>query len=309
MDIMNVEIMRYECGTREEYVTELIEGMNEKHKGKYLFESRIVDALNDTKIHTIIAFDVKQNEIFQLPIEDTYQASLFMGKDEVFEIINHKIGQFEEFYSREDCIEAEKQAIQPWIIGKDKNQDLLQKCPYTEYGDYVIVYRKCTSFNDYQLNYGLITWEIAEKLSLDLSQLHELAMQNVQNFSLYKISSYNGWFFEEIDDFSYRKGNEYEEYVICGLEENCTTGSLFCKEIWSKMGRLVGENYYIIPSSVHEWLVMSGSMTSKELLEETISSVNADLRPENILGEQYYLYDVEKDDMIPMKRESTLKDE
>ena len=40
MDIMNVEIMRYECGTREEYVTELIASMNEKHKGKYLFESR-----------------------------------------------------------------------------------------------------------------------------------------------------------------------------------------------------------------------------------------------------------------------------
>lgn len=301
MDIMNVEIMRYECGTREEYVNELIEGMNEKHKGKYLFESRIVDALNDTKIHTIIAFDVKQNEIFQLPIEDAYQASLFMGKDEVFEIINHKIGQFEEFYSREDCIETEKQAIQPWIIGKGKNQDWLQKCPYTEYGDYVIVYRKCTSFNDYQLNYGLITWENAEKLSLDLLQLHELAMQNVQNTSLYTIVSYNGFFFEEIGDFTYRIGNEYEEYIVRGVEENYSTGSLFNKEIWKNMGNLIGENYYIIPSSVHEWIVMSVSMTSKELLETTIAGVNTELNPEDLLGEQYYLYDVEKDEMILMK--------
>lgn len=301
MDIMNVEIMRYECGTREEYVNELIEGMNEKHKGKYLFESRIVDALNDTKIHTIIAFDVKQNEIFQLPIEDAYQASLFMGKDVVFEIINHKIGQFEEFYSCEDCIETEKQAIQPWIIGKDKNQDWLQKCPYTEYGDYVIVYRKCTSFNDYQLNYGLITWENAEKLSLDLLQLHELAMQNVQNTSLYTIVSYNGFFFEEIGDFTYRIGNEYEEYIVRGVEENYSTGSLFNKEIWKNMGNLIGENYYIIPSSVHEWIVMSVSMTSKELLETTIAGVNTELNPEDLLGEQYYLYDVEKDEMILMK--------
>ena len=301
MDIMNVEIMRYECGTREEYVNELIEGMNEKHKGKYLFESRIVDALNDTKIHTIIAFDVKQNEIFQLPIEDAYQASLFMGKDEVFEIINHKIGQFEEFYSCEDCIETEKQAIQPWIIGKDKNQDWLQKCPYTEYGDYVIVYRKCTSFNDYQLNDGLITWENAEKLSLDLLQLHELAMQNVQNTSLYTIVSYNGFFFEEIGDFTYRIGNEYEEYIVRGVEENYSTGSLFNKEIWKNMGNLIGENYYIIPSSVHEWIVMSVSMTSKELLETTIAGVNTELNPEDLLGEQYYLYDVEKDEMILMK--------
>lgn len=301
MDIMNVEIMRYECGTREEYVNELIEGMNEKHKGKYLFESRIVDALNDTKIHTIIAFDVKQNEIFQLPIEDAYQASLFMGKDVVFEKINHKIEQFEEFYSREDCIETEKQAIQPWIIGKGKNQDWLQKCPYTEYGDYVIVYRKCTSFNDYQLNYGLITWENAEKLSLDLLQLHELAMQNVQNTSLYTIVSYNGCFFEEIGDFTYRIGNEYEEYIVRGVEENYSTGSLFNKEIWKNMGNLIGENYYIIPSSVHEWIVMSISMTSKELLETTIAGVNTELNPEDLLGEQYYLYDVEKDEMILMK--------
>ena len=82
-----------------------------------------------------------------------------------------------------------------------------------------------------------------------------------------------------------------------------------CKDLWRKIGQLVGENYYIIPSSVHEWIVMSGSMTLKETLEETITSVNADLKPEYILGEQYYLYDVEKDEMTPMKRESSLKDE
>ncbi len=309
MFIQDVEFMSNECGTKEEFIVEIIEGMKKKYSGKYMFESKMVDTLNGTKVNTVVALDVGENEIFQLPIEAAYACYMFMGIEEVLERMHYNIGLLEAYYAREDRVEAEKQIIQPWIINKDMNQDLLDRCPYTEYGDYAIVYRKCTSFNDYQLDYGLITWEIAEKLSLDLSQLHELAMQNVQNFSLYKISSYNGWFFEEIDDFSYRKGNEYEEYVICGLEENCTTGSLFCKEIWSKMGRLVGENYYIIPSSVHEWLVMSGSMTSKELLEETISSVNADLKPENILGEQYYLYDVEKDDMIPMKRESSLKDE
>lgn len=310
MFIQGVEFMEHECGTKKEFVLEILEDMNNKYSGKYLFESRIVDALNGTKVATVVALDEEKNEIFQLPIETAYHCSGLMGKDEVLERMCHNIGLFETFYTREDCIGEEKQIIQPWVINKDLNQDLLHRCPYTEYGDYAIVYRECPSFNDYQLNYGLITWESAERLSLDLAQLHELAMQNVQNLSLYKILSYNGCFFEEIDDFSYYKGNEYEEYMVCGIEENCTTGSLFCKEIWSKMGQLVGENYYIIPSSVHEWIVMSGSMTSKETLEETITSVNADLRPENILGEQYYLYDVEKDEMIPMKRESdSLKEE
>lgn len=309
MYIQDVEFMDRECGTRDEFIIEIIEDMNKKYFGEYLFESRIVDALNGTKVNTVVALDAENNAIFQLPIDTAYECSALMGKEEVIERMCHNIKLFEAFYVREDRVDAEKQIIQPWVINKDLNQDLLHRCPYTEYGDYAIVYRKCPSFNDYQLNYGLITWESAERLSLDLAQLHELAMQHVQNFSLYKILSYNGCFFEEIDNFSYRKGNEYEEYIVRGVEENCTTGSLFCKEIWSKMGQLVGENYYIIPSSVHEWIVMSASMTSKEMLEEAITDVNADLNPEYILGEQYYLYDDEKDEMIPMKRESSLKDE
>ena len=309
MYIQNVEFMDRECGTRDEFIIEIIEDMNKKYSGKYLFESRIVDALNGTKVNAVVALDAEKNAIFQLPIDAAYECSVLMGKEEVIERMCHNIELFEAFYVREERVDAEKQIIQPWVINKDLNQDLLHRCPYSEYGDYVIVYRECPSFNDYQLDYGLITWESAERLSLDLTQLHELAMRNVQNFSLYTIQTFNGYWFETIDNYSYHKGNEYEEYMVCGMEETCTTGSLFCKEIWRKMGQLVGENYYIIPSSVHEWIVMSGSMTLKEKLEETITSVNADLKPEYILGEQYYLYDVEKDEMTPMKRKASLKDE
>lgn len=305
MYIQDIEFMDCECGTKDEFIIEIIEDMNRQYSGKYLFESRIVDALNGTKANTVVALDAEKNAIFQLPIDAAYECSTFMGKDEVLERMCHKIGLFEAFCAGKENIDEEKQIIQPWVINKDLNQDLLHRCPYTEYGDYVIVYRKCPSFNDYQLDYGLITWESAKRLSLDLAQLHELAMRNVQDFSLYTIQTFNGYRFEAIEDYSYHNGNEYEEYMVCGVEETCTTGSLFCKEVWRKMGQMVGENYYIIPSSVHEWIVMSGSMTSKEMLEETIISVNADLKPEYILGEQYYLYDVEKDEMIPMKRESS----
>lgn len=307
MYIKDVEIMSHECGTKDEFIIEIIEDMNKKYYEKYLFESRIIDALNGSKVNTVVALDAGKNEILQLPVGAAYECSEFLGKEEVLERMCHNIELFEAFHVREDHIDAEKQIIQPWVINKDLNQDLLNRCPYTEYGNYAIVYRECPAFSAYQLNYGLITWESAERLSLDLEQLHELAMQNVQNISLHKILSYNGCFFEEIDDFSYRKGNEYEEYMVCNEEEGCATGSLFCKEIWSKMGQLVGENYYIIPSSVHEWIIMSVSMTSKEMLEETINEVNAELEPEYFLGNQFYLYDVEKKEIIPVQRESDVK--
>lgn len=307
MYIKDVEIMSHECGTKDEFIIEIIEDMNKKYSGKYLFESRRMDALNGTKVDTIVALGEGKTEIFQLPIDAAYECSTFLDKEEVLARICHNIELLEAFYMREDRIEAEKQIIQPWIINKERNKDLLDRCPYTEYGNYAIVYRECPQFNDFQLNYGLITWKSAERLSLDLTQLHELAMRNAQDFSLYTIQAYNGLWFETIDDYSYQKGNEYEEYMVCNEKESCATGSLFCKEIWSKVGQLLGKNYFIIPSSVHEWLIMSVSMVSKEMLEETIDEVNAELEPECFLGNQYYLYDIEKEEIIPVQRESQAK--
>lgn len=306
MYIKDVEIMSHECGTKEEYIAELLKRLNGKHTGKYQFEKKTVDALNGTEINTIVALDTEHNEIFLIPVVDAYESTMFMGPEEVFEIINYNIEQYELFYATAGSMEKEKQIIQPWIINKDMNKDLLHRCPYMEYGDYAIVYRTCPSFNDYQLNYGLITWEIAGKLSLDLEQLHELAMENAKDVSLYKISSYNGVFFEDVDDFSYCKGNKYVEYMVRGIKENCSNGSLFCQDIWKKIGKMIGENYYIIPSSVHEWQTMSISMTSKEHLAKTIIDVNKELKLEYVLGNHFYLYDIAQDKIVPMRNDDLL---
>ena len=50
MYIQDVEFMEHECGTKEEFILEILKDMNNKYSGKYLFESRTVDALNETKV-------------------------------------------------------------------------------------------------------------------------------------------------------------------------------------------------------------------------------------------------------------------
>lgn len=85
MYIQDIEFMDRERGTKDEFIIEIIEDMNKQYSGKYLFESRIVDALNGTKANTVVALDTEKNAIFQLPIDSAYECSTFLGKDEVLE--------------------------------------------------------------------------------------------------------------------------------------------------------------------------------------------------------------------------------
>ena len=241
----NMEIMTSGGSTKEECAKELKEALKRKYEGKYHFEYKLVDGLNGTKIDNLIASDASGREVFPIPVDDAYECLMFKGFDEVFEIICHHIEQREFFYASENMRKALVEVVHPWFINKELNREMLQNVPHAERGDYAIVFRLCPSFSNFQLNYGILSWEDMEKYSLDYRWFYDSAIDNVQNESLYKVIRLDNGYLDDVDDFSYKDGNKCSEYIVQGLTEYCTNGSLFCKNLWEKIGKMIGENYYI----------------------------------------------------------------
>lgn len=288
----NIELMSNGVGTEEEYVKELQDALESKYKGKYVFEYKETDGLNGTRLKTLIATDISGREVFLIPVEDAYENLFFIDFDEIFENICHHIEQMENFYASEDMSKAVAEVAHPWLINKDMNKDLLHRCPHSIRGDYAIVYRLCTSFSSFQRNYGILFWKDMETYLLDCEWFYNQVIDNVQDTSLYKVIRFDNGYPHDVYDFSYREENKCNKYLVQGMTPYCANGSLFCTNLWKKIGEMIGENYYIYPSSVHEWEVVSCSKVTKEELANDVSERNEGLLPEHVLGKEFYLYDV-----------------
>lgn len=65
------------------------------------------------------------------------------------------------------------------------------------------------------------------------------------------------------------------------------------------VGEMFGENFYVIPSSVHEMLILPESRVPKrEELDEMIKEINEiAVAPEEVLGDRAYYYDRDKGEL------------
>ena len=81
-------------------------------------------------------------------------------------------------------------------------------------------------------------------------------------------------------------------YVLTNNSKTEGAGVIFYPDVADTIYRNMPENYYLIPSSVHEWLVVSKNRTDKESLEEMVRSVNeSTVDPKEQLSDMVHEYD------------------
>lgn len=81
-------------------------------------------------------------------------------------------------------------------------------------------------------------------------------------------------------------------YVLRAGDEDGASAVLD-EQFLQKTGEAIGEDFYLLPASVHEFIAAPASMDKKNLLE-TVAAVNKTLEPEDLLSNNIYHYDREK---------------
>ena len=305
---MGIEFMISGRATKEEYTGDLLARLRDKCP-RYTYETRMISGANGTKLERIIASDANKNDCFALAIAQLYEASMFDGEDELFRRVLRLIEEMETFYSSNDLKKKFLEIIQPWVINKSKNAEMLKEYPYKDYGQYVIVYRRIPSFDEIQLNYGLVSWNDMERYALDLEQIHSIALKNISQPDVNEVSYLMHGLQNTVDDFCYKDENKYKQYMIREKNGYCANGSILNTELLQKIGIMIGEDYHILPSSIHEWIIVPVSMPKKVKLKTVINGMNRDINPEDVLGNQYYLYDVAKGEITVETHKSRAKKE
>ncbi len=181
------------------------------------------------------------------------------------------------------------------LIHTESNIELLGKVPHHTFLDLsVIYYLDAGEFKDESERMTtLITDDILKMLPLREEKLYELALKNMEKLFEYKF--YNMMeLFEEMLIQPYKE--ECFMYVLTNKEKFWGATAILKTEILEDIGKKLKQNFYIIPSSINEVLIIpSYADISRNEMNAMIQEVNeTQVSKEERLSDHAYYYSIEE---------------
>ena len=188
-----------------------------------------------------------------------------------------------------------KQHVFMQLINTEANRHLLHNCPSREFMDLSIIYR--IHFPDLAedcIASAIVKNSLTESLDISEEELYDAAIANTKEILKPDIMPLSGIpFIQEM----MQEGNSSEkEFLWAVTSKNISYGAtlIIYPEVLEKLGEMIGSNYYLLPSSINEFLATPDTKQSglAESLADMVNSVNhTTVDTEERLSNQVYYYD------------------
>lgn len=186
------------------------------------------------------------------------------------------------------------------VVGKDQNAEMLQSVPHQEMEDLAAVYRIDLGETENGNATVLITNEMMRNYGLTPDQLHQDALDAAQHTMKYSIRSMD----EVLTGMAQSMGIEQEQpvmfssplYVATTERDMFGAGVLAVPSFFEDAAEKLDGNFYVLPSSVHEILLLPDRFAPEpQLLKEMVQDVNAnEVDPKDRLSDNVYHYDAKE---------------
>ncbi len=189
----------------------------------------------------------------------------------------------------------------PKLINKAWNEQLLAERPYKEIADLAVVYQISLG-SDFGGNASVtVTNQLLSQWGVDIDTVHELAVQNMLNLypsTLEPMSKVLAAMMGEETAEMLMVGCPEDEmiWVISNQERANGGAAVLDVKLMETIAEKFGEEFYLIPSSIHEWLLvrcsegMDASMIGQMIQEVNAEQVSQDER----LSDHPYRYSIEE---------------
>ena len=194
------------------------------------------------------------------------------------------------------------------VSSAEANKEVLEIVPHQLKEDLAITYHVAVGKNQDGLSSMLITNEMMKEYGVTQEQIHEDAMKSSPRVMVPEVSSI-GVLIDEI----YQKNilmltpDEREMlletlqgssemptfFVVTNTERIDGAGVIFYPEFMDNMGELLGNDFFILPSSIHQMLILpDDGQVDAEMLRDMVKEVNAtQVAPAERLTNDVYHFD------------------
>ena len=221
--------------------------------------------------------------------------------DKAVEVINNGINQRPEIdiASRSDYSQM-KEKLAMEVVSAEANKEMLETVPHQNIEDMAVVYRFVLSSDDDGRASILVTNQLLDSMGVTPEQLHADAMENAPQIKPVEIKGMSEVMAEmmgveqaELMGIFPVAPEDEQMYVATVPDKVHGAGVLAYQDFMDKAAEKAGGDFFILPSSIHEILIVpdNGKMNLKDL-EAMVKEVNAtQVSPADKLTDSVYHYD------------------
>ena len=239
---------------------------------------------------------------------EEYYRQFEQGK-RIEEIVTAIIGLYQEIHYEqtwkgEDISDYNriKEVIAYRLIGQERNHALLSEVPHCCYLDLAIVFYLLLEVEQHGTATMLVRDEHLKMWGITREELIKQAEENTSRLLPVEFCSIES----AIRDLSIMEGEEIEEeylikpkhmYVLTNEIRSFGAAVILYPETLRKLKTVLNESFYVLPSSVHEVIIVAESISMNSVeLEEMVTEINeTQVENEEILSNCVYYCDIKKE--------------
>lgn len=182
------------------------------------------------------------------------------------------------------------------LVNTYANINILKRAPSREMFNLSMVYKCAVMNNEQGMAAFLITNAILEEVGVTEEELYEAAMQNTKRiFPIVCNTMYDmiGSEIEDVDDLI----KNSPMYVMTNEQKNGGAHALIYPEYFEELSSMIEDNLIIIPSSIHELIILPASLANIEEANIMLNTINPQIDAEDYLGNRVFYYDRENKEL------------
>lgn len=254
---------------------------------------------NNSKERTGITISNQDTNIFPTIYLEEYYTQYLSGRPvsdiaaNIVDIYNEV--KFEESWDigQIQIFDRAKSKLAYKLIHFEKNRTLLNDVPFIPFHDLAIVFYLLLERTERGAASILVTNDLQRSWDVCLSELYQIASQNTPRLLSAELLPMYAMIQELSGDYSYPEEKlESHMYVLTNTQRYFGAACILYNRVLEDIGNQLNEDFYILPSSIHETIVLPVSNSNnKEQLDEMIAEINkTQVADEDVLSDHAYYY-------------------
>lgn len=184
--------------------------------------------------------------------------------------------------------------VQFSVINMERNAEMLSDIPSRKFLDMAAIYRVHIQDTDNGVATFIVKDQMLERFGIITEELEEAAEVNTRIRSEFRIKSIAETMAEMgmiPYELAAEMGEENPMYVATNRSKLGGASILLYTEYFKNLAEQLDDDLYILPSSIHEVLVVPASIGEPEMLKDMVQCVNTEeVAPEEVLSSNVYKY-------------------
>lgn len=290
-----------------EFQTEILDLVQRKLTDEHKIAVKPVKKNNGIVLHGLVINNNLSNISPTIYLD--YYFEDYKNGESVYKLAEKIVAQYKKFAIDKDFDistfadwEKAKPSICYKLINRQKNEDILKEIPHIDYLDLTIVFYALVSNKPFESSSILIRNNHMRHWGVGVDELYEIASENTPKLLEYELRNLASVVQELVSKNADKEmmaiaegafqDEESAMFVLTNKIKLNGASTILYKKVLENFAEQLNCDLYIIPSSIHEVLLIPNKMDlDTDYLNALVKEVNAaDLSPEEVLSDHLYYY-------------------